>query len=167
MTGCQTRSIVIIGLALVVSTPSDARQEVSNPQQVSDVFDRAWQGDADAQVTLGGWYFSGQGFPKDADEAVRLWRLAAEQGHLPAQTGLGGRYFNGRGVEQDEAEAFRWYRMAAEQGDPEPVAWLHLTAEQGSIEAQVNLTEMYSVMIGRAANVAEAVRWYRLAAEQG
>ena len=159
MTGCQTRSIVIIGLALVVSTPSDARQEVSNPQQVSDVFDRAWQGDADAQVTLGGWYFSGQGVPKNADEAVRWWRQAAEQGHLAAQSGLGGRYLNGRGVERDEAEAFRWYRMAAEQGDEEVLAFMHLSAEQGSMTAQVSLAEMYAEGRGVVRDEMEAVRW--------
>ena len=126
----------------------------------------AEQGNAEAQLALGGMYFSGRGV-EDAAEGVRWWRLAAEQGHLPAQTGLGGRYFDGRGVAQDEAEAVRWYRLAAEQGDEEVLAWLLVTAEQGSIEAQVNLAEMYSVMIGEVRDASEAVRWHRLVAEQG
>ena len=106
----HARLLVLTVLAVaVVSTPSDARQEVANPQQVSDVFAQAWQGDADAQVTLGGWYFSGQGVAEDAAEGVRWWRQAAEQGHLPAQTGLGGRYYDGRGVVRDEAEACLLY----------------------------------------------------------
>ena len=140
----HARLLVLTVLAIaVVSTPSDARQEVSNPQQVSDVFARAWQGDADAQVTLGGWYFSGQGVPKDADEGVRWWRQAAEQGHLPAQTGLGGRYYDGRGVVQDESEAVRWYRLAA---------------EQGHVEAQLTLGSRYDTGRGVAQDEAEAVR---------
>ncbi len=113
-------------------------------QGITDLRARAEQGNAEAQLGLGGMYFSGRGVPEDAAEGVRWWRLAAEQGHLPAQTGLGGRYYNGRGVVRDEAEAIRWYRLAAEQGDAEVLAWLLMTAEQGSAEAQVNLAEMYA-----------------------
>ena len=49
-------------------------------------------------------------------EAVRFWRLAAEQGHADAQFGLGVMFYNGRGVAQDRAEAIRLYRLAAAQG---------------------------------------------------
>ncbi|SVE42197.1 uncharacterized protein METZ01_LOCUS495051, partial [marine metagenome] len=84
------RHACLLGLTVlavaVVRTPSDARQEVANPQRVSDVIVLAQNGDPDAQVTLGGWYFGGQrGVRQDAREAVRWWRLSAEQGHIPAQ----------------------------------------------------------------------------------
>ena len=54
--------------------------------------------------------------PQDDAEAVRWFRLAAEQGDATAQNNLGVRYGTGRGVPQDDAEAVRWYRLAAEQG---------------------------------------------------
>ena len=57
--------------------------------------------------------------------------------------------------------------MAAEQGDSEVLRWLHVTAEQGSGEAQVSLGGMYFAGRGVAQDAVEAVRWYRLAAEQG
>ena len=45
-------------------------------------------------------------------EAVRWYRLAAEQGHAGAQISLG-LILEG----EDDAEAVRWYRLAADQGD--------------------------------------------------
>ena len=55
--------------------------------------------------------------PRDADEALRWYRMAAEQDYAPAQATLGDLYLNGEAVPQeDDAEAARWYRRAAEQG---------------------------------------------------
>ena len=54
---------------------------------------------------------------KDAKEAVKWWRLAAEQGNADAQFGLGACCSRGIGVVQDEKEAMKWWRLAAEQGN--------------------------------------------------
>ena len=61
-------------------------------------------------------YDNGQGVPQDYAEAMKWYRLAAEQGHAKAQHNLGIMYDNGNGVPQDYAEAVKWYRPAAEQG---------------------------------------------------
>ena len=71
---------------------------------------------ADAQYNLGRKYANGEGVPQDDAEAVRWYRLAAEQGNAGAQYNLGVRYDTGRSVPQDHAEAVRWYRLSAEQG---------------------------------------------------
>ena len=47
---------------------------------------------------------------KDYKEAVRLYRLSAEQGFASAQYNLGVMYEIGQGVLQDYKEALRWYR---------------------------------------------------------
>ena len=61
---------------------------------------------------------NGQGVAQDYAEAVRLYRLAAEQGHANSQVNLGLMFeFGYRGVARDRAEAIRWYRLAAAQGD--------------------------------------------------
>ena len=62
-------------------------------------------------------YGTGEGVPQDEAEAVRWFRLAAEQGNADVQYNLGTIYGAGRGVPQDDAEAARWLRLAAEQGD--------------------------------------------------
>ena len=59
---------------------------------------------------------NGDGVPQDYKEAVKWYRLAAEQGYADAQYNLGLMYSNGEGVPQDYKEAVKWYRLAAEQG---------------------------------------------------
>ncbi len=58
-----------------------------------------------------------KGVSRDAVEAVRWYRMAANQGIAGAQSNLGECYRNGEGVRKDAVEAVRWYRMAADQGD--------------------------------------------------
>ena len=66
-----------------------------------------------AQHNLGFMYDNGQGTPQDYAEAVKWYRLAAEQGHAQALNNLGFMYENGHGVLQDYAEAHKWYNLAA------------------------------------------------------
>ena len=73
------------------------------------------QGHAYAQA-LGPMYANGEGVVEDDAEAVRWYRLAADQGLAIAQVFLGLKYANGNGVPEDDAEAVRWYRLAADQG---------------------------------------------------
>ena len=77
---------------------------------------------------MGFMYDKGQGVPQDYKEAIRLYRLSAEQGNNDAQYNLGQMYSNGLGVPQDYKEAVKWYR---------------LSAEQGVAQAQYNLGVMY------------------------
>ena len=49
-------------------------------------------------------------------EALKFYRLAAEQDYAAAEGSLGLMYYQGRGVPQDDAEAVNWFRKAAEQG---------------------------------------------------
>ena len=68
---------------------------------------------------LGDRHRYGRGVPQDCVEAVKWYRLAAEQGDACAQYRLGSMYDYGDGVAEDRAEAVRWYRLAAEQGHAE------------------------------------------------
>ena len=52
----------------------------------------------------------------DYKEAVKWYRLAAEQGDAKAQYYLGAMYDKGQGVPQDHKEAVKWHRLSAEQG---------------------------------------------------
>jgi TPR repeat protein/S1-C subfamily serine protease len=148
----------------------------------------AEQGNADAQLKLGGMYFIGHGVSQDYIEAVKWFRLSAEQGYDLAQNLLGLMYKKGKGVPQDYKEAFKWYRLSAEQGYAEAqynlglmydngtgvpqdykeaVRLYRLSAEQGDAWAQNNLGYMYSEGKGVPQDYKEAVKWYRLSAEQG
>ena len=124
-------------------------------------------------------------------DAVTLYRTLADQGDARAQTNLGLTYLLGRGVEKDETQAMRFLKLAAEQGDArgqlflgklylesqeymESEYWLKLSAEQGFDEAQLALGAFY--LISRETKVdengilqinLEAVKWLRIAAENG
>ena len=78
---------------------------------------RAEAGDAHAQVHLGFIYFTGEGVPKDDDEALKWYRKAAEQGNSDALHNLGAMYVNGSGVQQDDAKAYMFFNLAAAKGD--------------------------------------------------
>jgi TPR repeat protein len=77
----------------------------------------AGQGHVGAQFVLGLLYDIGMGgVVKDDKEAVRFYRLAAEQGNAKARNNLASYYAEGRGVAKDYEEAMRLYRLAADQG---------------------------------------------------
>ncbi len=122
------------------------------------------------------------------EEAVRWYRMAAEQGHAKAQFSLGCCYENGEGVPQSAETAVEWWRKAAEQGDlesqfdlgvcyvrgegvpqsfEEAAKWWHKVAEQGHAEAQYNLGWCYYYGNGVPQSADEAVKWWRKAAELG
>ena len=61
-------------------------------------------------------YRNGWGVSQDYKEAVRWYRLAAEQGHAMAQSNLGVMYRNGEGVLADFIIAHMWFNIAASQG---------------------------------------------------
>lgn len=92
----------------------------------------------------------------------------------------------GKGVPEDEAEAVKWYCKAGEQGHVDAIDWLHEAAEQGHADVQHNLASMYASGRGVSQDeaqyklgcmyqegegvpqdAAEAVKWFRKAAEQG
>ena len=62
-------------------------------------------------------YANGQGVPQDYAEAVKWYRLAADQGDAYAQNNLGVMYDQGQGVPQDYVLAHMWFNLSAAQGD--------------------------------------------------
>ena len=50
-------------------------------------------------------------------EAIKWYRLSAEQGNAHAQNNLGVMYEKGQGVPQNDAEALKWFRKSAEQSN--------------------------------------------------
>jgi TPR repeat protein len=125
---------------------------------------------------------------KDYAEAMRWYRLAADQGNATAQNNIGWLYDNGWGLKQDYIEAMRWYRLAADQGNAsaqnnigwlyrngcgvkqdyvEAMRWYRLAADQGNASAQNNIGSLYQNGSGVKQDYAEAMRWFRPAADRG
>ena len=66
-------------------------------------------------------YDHGQGVPQDYAEAVKWYRLAADQGYAVAQYNLGFMYADGQGVPQDYVQSHMWFNLAAAQSDANAV----------------------------------------------
>ena len=66
---------------------------------------------------MGVCYAKGYGVTQDYTEAVKYYRLAAQQGYASAQINLGVCYEKGNGVTQDYTEAKKWFEKAAAQGN--------------------------------------------------
>ena len=128
----------------------------------------------------------------DYKEAVKWYRLAAEQGDAKAQYYLGAMYDIKGEEEQDgkdySKEAVKWYRLSAEQGfakgqyylgvmygdgrgvprdEKKAIKWLLKAAEQRSGGAQRFLGAIFYYGWGVTQDYAEAAKWYKKAAEQG
>ena len=180
-------AVTVAALSLAVLSSACSQEQISEqPALVRS----AEHGDAVAQqAALGLRYATGDGMPQDDGEAVRWYRLAADQGQRQS-TGQPRRQLRQRpdGVPQDDGEAVRWFRLAAEQGDAraqdnlgisyakglgvpedesEAVRWYRLAADQGDASAQANLGGRYATGRGVPQDDGEAVRWFRLAADQG
>ncbi len=157
---------------------------------------KAEQGDDLAQHQLGVGYLYGQGVKQDLKEAVQWLRKAADQNNPYAQSMLGHAYANGHGVAANISEAYAWHHLAAmtytNMGSPRDALVMGMTetqiaegqkragglraeieirlkthAESGDAAAQNRLANFYYLSQGTAQNGAEAVKWYRRAAEQG
>ena len=138
----------------------------------------AEQGHICAQNNLGVMYSNGQGVRRNYAEAVEWYRMAADQGDTAAQNNLGVMYANG-----EIRRNYKRYRLAAVRGDsfaqknpgymysngeiPQNYKRHSLAAYHAATAAQNNLGVMYSNGQGVRQNYAEAVEWYRMAADQG
>jgi len=88
----------------------------------------------------------------DYAEAIKWYRLAADQGNANGQNNLGVMYEDGKGIPKDYAEAAKWYRLAA---------------EQGNANGQYNFGNMYAFGQGVLQDNVMAHMWYNIASANG
>lgn len=110
------------------------------------------QGNAEAQLNYGVFYYMGIHFPQDYAEAMKWYMKAAEQGNGYAQINIGTMYYNGFGIVKNYSDALKWF---------------HKAAEQGYAEAEYNIGIMYANGFGVHQNNSEAAKWFLMAAERG
>ena len=117
------------------------------------------QGHSTAMTALALCYQAGVGVLQDTEQAVTLYLDAAVAKNTFATYLLGVVFDQGIGVHVDSGSAFEWYRKAAELGHARAQLCLGLKiaaySSTGDAEAQPN------------PNWKSAVRWLKLAADQG
>src|SRR5713101_4941559 len=95
---------------------SQVYQKEQRPFNLRSAHGASWVGSSNRSASnlryaTRSMYRYGQGVPQNDAEAVKWFRLAAEQGIAGAQANLGLMYFNGQGIRQNYAEAAKWFRL--------------------------------------------------------
>lgn len=114
---------------------------------ISELKNKAEQGNAEAQYSLGVCYRCGDGVEKNVEEAVKWYRKSAEQGYARAQHNLGICYYNGDGVIQNNVKALAWASAAYANGDNEATKAMRVIKQKMTstqIEQALKLAENYA-----------------------
>ncbi|MBR4417293.1 MAG: sel1 repeat family protein, partial [Victivallales bacterium] len=82
--------------------------------EIVDTTDVMELDDPNDQFNIGEAYYNTDGEEQDSVEAVKWFRLAANQGHILAQYYLATCYYHGDGVDKDKKLAVEWWQKAAE-----------------------------------------------------
>ncbi len=158
---------------------------------LDDVIAAANRGDPAAQNALGLKYAAGEdGLARDDIKAVEWYQKAAQQGFAKAETNLGDMYFYGRGgLDKSYDQALSWYLKAAQQDFPDAQYRLGYMYEEGlgaakdvqravklyrsaASEGYPDAENLLGILLatgsdGVPQDDAEAVVWYRKAADHG
>src|SRR5690554_442404 len=111
----QTLLKSFISIFLVFSLHIAAFSQISI--SISDLKQKAKQGDAQAQSTLGAYYYNGEHeLKKNYKTAYKYFAQAAAQGDVQAQNDMAACLKDGRGVSQDLVAAVQLFEKAAVQG---------------------------------------------------
>ncbi len=102
-------------------------------------------GDAVGQLQIAIRYLNGKGIDQSREEALRYFKLAADQGLVEAQLAVGC-------MEKNENESFKYLKMAA---------------DQGNAEGQFATGTRYELGKGTEVNPEEALRYFSMAANKG
>lgn len=148
----------------------------------------AKRGNVQAQLKLGQMYLTGSGVDKNLTKAEYWLKRAAIEGNSEAQFELGKLYRTEGWANHDPAEGNNWLAKSAAQGYEGAVEFvhffehiglqlkedlsqrapqLHKLATDGDAEAQYQLAMRYEHGIGEKKDYAQAMYWFKQAANQG
>lgn len=90
-------------------------KNIPSPKTIETVLERARNGDVEAQTTLGKYYEQGLGVPRDYQEALKWYLLAAEFGSAMAMLAMCEMYRRGLGVPKNEVKHAEWIKKYENQ----------------------------------------------------
>lgn len=162
-----------------------------NTIPITELQQRAEEGDAQAQFELALCYANGTDADRNAELALEWIRKAAEQGHINAQFALGLYYFLERSRNEQTSRIVNEYtrdkwiikksinpaldlgvglamsKKLTEANDDLAFEWFKKAAEQNHAEANYLLGQCYQNGIGAEQNNEIAFNCFRISAEQG
>ena len=155
---------------------------------ISEIRNKAWDGNPYAQTALCWIYMDGSGVEPNDFTAAKYCKQAADQGYAIAEYYMGYLYSEGRGVALDPSKANAYYQKAMDKGlisakynlsqllqehaetDLDIRRGLKLqkeAAQAGYSSAQFRMGVFHQFGIYYQPNPFEALNWYEKAADQG
>lgn len=115
-----------------------------------------WKSDADLGSAEEQYYVAvcfelGSGTQLSYDEAIKYYKLSAEQGNTTAMVDLG-MIFQKKTSKQSNEQAFYWFKLAANNGNP---------------LGEANLGRCYENGFGVSSSIIDALHYYQLSANHG
>jgi|MDSW01.1.fsa_nt_gb hypothetical protein len=118
-------------LCFVFSIVSCNYAAPSQESRVSRLVKMANNGNATAQTELGSLYERGIGMPRNPEDALMWYQLAAKQGNSLAEFHIGSLYERGSGVQKNFEKAVYWYEKASNKGNKSAMAALAYLYDRG------------------------------------
>ena len=118
---------------------------------------KARKGAAIAQYNLGWMYYKDRGVPQSDTEALKWYRLAADQGFSSAQYCLGVMYANGQGVPKNMIIAYALVLAAALQSSHEDFHIARNTLMKELSKSDLEMAEALSLEIQKLGNLLAAL----------
>ena len=175
-------SLIVVSKNIQNSIIDNQIQNILNETNLDKIYDKILLHE------LGIIYDNGIVTSQDYKQAIKFFKLSADQGYPPAQNKLGVKYENSDGVKPNYSEAIKYFKLAAKQGnvsaqyklgviydegkylsknDNKAFKYFKLAANQGDSSAQYNLASMYQNGDGVKQDYKEAIKYYKLSADQG
>ncbi len=158
--------------------------EINDAKGIEYLTKAAEKGHAKSQYDLGSMYYLGVGVKRNINSAFKWIKLSAEGGYTDAEYNLANMYENGHGVKTNLVLANEWYAKSAKSENKNSqfyIAKKHLenkdfdsaykmfksSGENGHVEAQYYLAEMYKKGQGVVQSYDDAIIWYKKSAKGG
>ncbi len=149
-----------------------------NASEISNLINKAEQGDMEAQFELATAYANGERVKQSDEKAAYWYEKSANQGYGIAQLMLASIYNSGTGVKKDPHKALEWI-MKYQQPNPnvekvtetDEFSDFLIKANQGDSDSQMLVALTYYVGKDFGYNVeidwSKSFYWFKKAAEQG
>jgi TPR repeat protein len=107
---------------LVPAADAEGEKKSEYSPYIEQMMKDAEKNDVKAMTELATAYYVGIGVPKNLQEAIKLWRKAADAGSGKALSMLGTLSYQGSGMPKDVPEAIRLWHKAAEKYDTDAMS---------------------------------------------
>lgn len=158
---------VLAAMAYAAAIPASAQKQTLEEatDSLKTVLADAKKGDAEAQNTVGGWYYRGRHVKQDYKEALQWWSKSAKQGNAKAIGNMGLCYKKGHGIAADSIKAVRLMQRSIKEGNKALLVQNVELAKKGDLFADMLVASCYREGIGVNKDLNKAIPYLSAAAK--